>query len=89
MSRLFIDVREPSEFAGRHVQGAINIPPAEIMQGAAALADIAKDTELVLYCVSGSRSNVSAHYLKQLGFTNVVNGINKEQVCAKYGVSLA
>ena len=85
MDRLFIDVREPSEFSSGHVKGAINIPPAEIMQGAAALANVAKDSELVLYCVSGSRSNVSAHYLQQLGFINIVNGINKEQVCAKYG----
>jgi len=84
MTRIFIDVREPSEFARGHVNGALNIPPAEIMQGAAALVDVLKDTELVLYCVSGSRSNTSMNVLKQLGFTNLVNGVNKDQVRAKY-----
>lgn len=84
MSRLIIDVREPEEFARGHVHGAINIPPAEIMQGSDQLQDVAKDTEIILYCVSGSRSNVSKQILESQGFTNVVNGINKDQVSAKY-----
>lgn len=86
MQQIFIDVREPSEFAGGHVNGAINIPPAELMAGAKKLENIPKDTELVLYCVSGSRSNVSINILKGLGYTNLVNGINKSHVEAKYGV---
>ncbi len=51
MNRIFIDVREPSEFARGHVSGAINIPPADIMRGAKSLANVSKDTELVLYCL--------------------------------------
>lgn len=86
MTRLFIDVREPSEFARGHVQGAINIPPSEIVAGARALANVPKDTELVLYCLSGSRSRAAMGYFHQLGFTNLVNGINQDQVRAKYGV---
>ena len=86
MKRLFIDVREPSEFARGHVNGALNVPPVQIMQGAKALAGVSKDTELVLYCLSGSRSNASINMLRQFGFTNLVNGVNKDQVRAKYGV---
>lgn len=86
MDRIIVDVREPSEYASGHVEGAINLPPSELMSGAKALADIPKDTELVLYCVSGSRSNVSKQILERLGYTNVVNGINKQQVRAKYGL---
>lgn len=86
MTRIFIDVREPFEFATGHVKGAINIPPSELMEGAQKLADVPKDTELVLYCVSGSRSNVSMNILRQLGFTNLVNGINKSHVQAKYNL---
>jgi phage shock protein E len=85
MKRIIVDVREPQEFARGHVPGAINIPPSELMRGATALKNIDKDTELVLYCLSGSRSNASMHFLKQMGFTNVVNGINKDQVNARYG----
>lgn len=86
MKQLFIDVREPFEFSQGHVPGAINIPPAELMAGAKALEAYPKDTELVLYCVSGSRSNVSMNILRQLGYTNIVNGINMQQVRAKYGL---
>ena len=84
MQRMIIDVREPEEFTRGHVNGAINIPPAEIMQGSDKLRDVSKDTEIILYCVSGSRSNVSKQILESQGFTNVANGINKDQVAAKY-----
>jgi len=84
MKRIIIDVREPLEYNSGHAEGAINIPPSEIMNGAKQLEGIPKDTELVLYCVSGSRSNASMHYLRQLGFTNLVNGINASQVQRKY-----
>ena len=86
MNRIFIDVREPYEFAKGHVKGAINIPPNELMSGASALKDVPKDTELVLYCVSGSRSNASMNILRQMGYSNVVNGINKGHVSSNYGV---
>jgi rhodanese-related sulfurtransferase len=84
MDRIIIDVREPLEYKLSHVKGAINIPPSQMVAGAKKLDGVPKDTELVLYCVSGSRSNSSMHYLRQLGFTNLVNGINKAQVNAKY-----
>lgn len=84
MSRIIIDVREPYEYKMGHVKGAINLPPAALMAGAQVLADTPKDAELVLYCKSGARSNASMHYLKQLGFTNVVNGINKLHVERNY-----
>jgi len=86
MNRLFIDVREPEEYARGHIAGAINIPPAKLLRGAKALDNVAKDTELVLYCVSGSRSNSSINILRQLGFTNLVNGINASHVKAKYDI---
>lgn len=84
MNRIIIDVREPNEFAMGHVSGAVNLPPAALMAGASALKDIPKDTELVLYCRSGARSNAAMHYLRQLGFTNLVNGINQQHVEKKY-----
>ncbi len=84
MDRVIIDVREPEEYSVDHVEGAINIPPSEIMAGSRKLDGLPKDTELILYCVSGSRSNVSANILRSQGFTNIVNGINKQQVKAKY-----
>jgi rhodanese-related sulfurtransferase len=84
MKRLIIDVREPFEFANGHAPGAINIPPAELMQGSPKLDGVDKDTEIILYCVSGSRSRTASIILAQQGFTNVVNGINKDHVSQKY-----
>lgn len=87
MKPVFIDVREPLEYKMGHVKDALNIPPRKLMAGdIGALADMPKDTPLVLYCVSGSRSNSSMPYFRQLGYTNLTNGINKQQVKAKYGV---
>ncbi|NCU38565.1 rhodanese-like domain-containing protein [Candidatus Saccharibacteria bacterium] len=87
--RLFIDVREPSEFAVDHVPGAINIPPAQIMHGTpGALVDVDTDTQLILYCRSGARSHASMYYLRQYGFTNLVNGINKDQVMARFSTDI-
>ncbi len=86
MARIFIDVREPQEFAMGHVKGAINIPPSKLMAGAKELDGVPKDTELVLYCLSGSRSNTSMQILKNMGYTKLINGINKSHVNAKYGL---
>ncbi len=84
MSRIIIDVREPSEYQNGHVEGAMNIPPAVLMAGLPTeLANTPKDTEIILYCLSGARSNASIHLLRQLGFTNLTNGINKQQVEAR------
>jgi phage shock protein E len=84
MSQVIIDVREPFEFSTGHVKGAINIPPTELMAGSKKLKKIPKDAEIILYCLSGSRSNASMHYLRQMGYENLTNGINKEHVQAKY-----
>ncbi len=80
METIVVDVREAFEYAGGHYPGAINIPPAEIMSGAKKLDKVPKDTKIILYCKSGARSNVAKVHLSRLGFTNLVNGINKDHV---------
>lgn len=84
MQYTVIDVREPEEYQSGHVNGALNIPPSELMTGAEQLADLPKDREIIVYCRTGSRSNVAMNILGTLGFTNVTNGINKDQVEAKF-----
>ena len=88
MQRYIIDVRESEEYARGHVEGAINISPSELMSGSDKLSKIPKEAEVVLYCVSGSRSNMSMGIMRSMGYTNVVNGINKQQVSSKYGYKL-
>lgn len=84
MATVIIDVREPYEFKMGHVAGAINLPPARLMAGAEELADVPRDAELIVYCRSGARSNASMPYLRQLGFTNITNGINQGHVERNY-----
>lgn len=86
MQHVFIDVREPEEFAASHVDGAINLPPSSLLAGAQELKNLPKDAHLVLYCRTGSRSNVAEYMLRNLGYTNITNGINQAQVEAKYGL---
>lgn len=82
--RVIIDVREPFEYESGHVEGALNIPPADLISGTSALDTLDKDTEMVIYCRTGSRSNASIQILKQMGFTNLINGINAEHVAKNY-----
>ncbi|MBP9686412.1 MAG: rhodanese-like domain-containing protein [Candidatus Doudnabacteria bacterium] len=77
---MIIDVREPFEFAGDHVTGAVNIPSQSLMSGVPELQGISTDTPLVVYCRSGSRSAIAARIFAQMGYTNIRNAINKEQV---------
>ncbi len=86
MNYTVIDVREPDEYQTGHVVGALNIPPSELMQGAPQLNGLPKDSNIIVYCRTGSRSNVAMNILNSLGFTNIVNGINKERVEATYGI---
>ena len=75
-----IDVREPSEYTAGHVDGAINIPVGSLESNPPALAALAKDTPIVVYCRSGVRAHQSSLMLTKLGFTNVTNGINQETI---------
>ncbi len=81
---VIIDVREPDEYSEGHIDGAINIPPDQLLSGAPQLSSIPKDTPLLLYCKSGARSNTASHILQAQGFNNITNGINKERVEAQY-----
>lgn len=82
MKPLIIDVREPAEYAGSHLPGAINVPAGAFMSQnlPVELTTADKDQPIVLYCRSGQRSNTCIQILKQLGFKNLTNGINEGQV---------
>lgn len=83
ISKVIIDVREPEEYITGHVEGAINIPPRQLMEDTPELDNVPKDAQIILYCRSGSRSNVAMQILQAKGFTNLVNGINKDHVEAR------
>ena len=63
---VIIDVRSGEEFATGYIEGAINIPVDSISS-----INYEKDTIIILYCVSGTRSANAAKILVDLGYTNV------------------
>ncbi len=69
---LVVDVRNPGEFNSGHVSGAINIPLGELSAEAPkSLRD--KNQVLLLHCLSGARSGMARHQLKNMGYANVYN----------------
>jgi molybdopterin/thiamine biosynthesis adenylyltransferase/rhodanese-related sulfurtransferase len=66
-----LDVREPHEYAIVDI-GAPLIPVGELGTRIHEL-DIPKDTEIIVHCKSGARSQRASLVLKENGFTNVSN----------------
>ena len=65
-----VDVRSAREFDAVHPRDAINVPPRMIKQDELGLD---RDTEIMVICLSGSRSARAARDLVSLGYTNVSN----------------
>ena len=66
-----VDVRTPAEFTDGAYPGAVNIPLPVLPARMHELEP--KETPVVLYCASGARSGQAMRFLKQNGFTDVIN----------------
>ena len=67
---VLLDVRAPLEYKENQIEGAINIPVAELRTRH---NELNKDKTTVLVCSSGNRSSLGASILKQHGFKDVYN----------------
>jgi rhodanese-related sulfurtransferase/TusA-related sulfurtransferase len=67
---LILDVREETEFAFGHIEGAKSIPMGELM---ARLTELDKEQEIYVICRTGTRSDMAAQKLASHGFTKVFN----------------
>jgi rhodanese-related sulfurtransferase len=71
---LFIDARQPEEYAELHVQGAVNLPPGtwDDLKGTP-LEGLAKDRQIVIYCsqVACDDALKAAEKLQAQGFTQI------------------
>jgi rhodanese-related sulfurtransferase len=65
-----LDVREPSEWAQAHIQGATLIPLGSL---ANRLNELPKNRQIVVYCHTGNRSAQGRDILKNAGFTQVTS----------------
>jgi thioredoxin 1 len=67
---ILLDVRTPEEFAKGHLPAAVNMdwnnPRIK-----AAFSELDKDSEYVVYCLSGGRSAAAAKYMRSAGFQKV------------------
>ena len=70
---LVIDTRTAGEFAGGHIEGAVNIP-YDIIGNVIEKYETDKSRSIIVYCHSGARSASAKNALMQAGYTNVVNG---------------
>ena len=66
-----IDVRDSSKFEEDHANGAVNFSHSEIEKGN--FPDLAKDSEIVLYCGSGNKAARMREKFEQAGFSNVTS----------------
>lgn len=64
---LTVDVREPDEYAGGHVPGALNIPLSQLGPRVATVAADSKGVPVFVICASGNRSKAGADLLLQGG----------------------
>lgn len=65
-----LDVRKPGEFAGEHIQDAINMPLDYINDN---MEGIDSETPYHVHCAGGYRSVIFASILKARGFHNMIN----------------
>lgn len=67
---MIIDVRSEDEYLAGHVPGAQLIPHDQMTSYVESLS-ANKDTEIVLYCKSGSRAGMASDVLEEAGFSNL------------------
>lgn len=65
---VLLDVRSGFEYALSHLDGAVNIPVDEL---ARRTGELDPDAEIVVYCLSGHRSEQAGEILTGAGFEHV------------------
>jgi rhodanese-related sulfurtransferase len=73
-----IDVRSPTEFAQGAIAGAVNLP----MEQLDAHLDDLRDSQYLLYCASGARSQIATEKLRASGLNNVYDLGSKSRAAA-------
>lgn len=66
-----IDVRTPQEYAGGHIDGAINVNVMDRNFSNLIQENAPKDKQVMIYCRSGNRSARASAIMKDLGYPTV------------------
>lgn len=86
-SRMIIDVRTPAEFAGGHLDGAVNID-IQSPDFAEKIGQLDRAGSYVVYCRSGNRSGMAMAQMLDMGFTDVSNAGSVDEASASLGISV-
>lgn len=86
-SRMIIDVRTPAEFAGGHLDGAVNID-IQSSDFASQIDGLDRNGSYVVYCRSGNRSGMAMAQMLDMGFTDVSNAGSVEEASASLGIAI-
>lgn len=65
-----LDVREPNEYSGGHVPGAVLVPQADLLMR---IDELPRDRDILIVCASGGRSRRAAQFLSGEGFGRVAD----------------
>ena len=72
---ILIDVRSPQEYNEGHLDNSILLPEYEILKKIENIVPN-KNTKLILYCSSGTRSKKAQEELEKMGYKNIYNVLN-------------
>src|ERR1700730_7050215 len=66
---LLLDIRNPREWATRHIEGSVNIPLNHLQER---IAEIPRNRRIAVHCAGGYRSSIAAGILHQHGITHLI-----------------
>jgi rhodanese-related sulfurtransferase/glyoxylase-like metal-dependent hydrolase (beta-lactamase superfamily II) len=66
---LLLDIRNPREWAAKHIEGSTNVPLHHLQER---IAEIPRDRRIAVHCAGGYRSSIAAGILHQYGITHLV-----------------
>jgi hydroxyacylglutathione hydrolase len=66
---LLLDVRNPREWAAKHIDGSVNVPLNHLEER---LAEIPRDRRIAVHCAGGYRSSIAASILHRHGVNGLV-----------------
>ncbi len=66
---LLLDIRNPREWATRHIDGSVNIPLNHLQER---IAEVPRDRRIAVQCAGGYRSSIAAGILNQYGITHLI-----------------
>jgi rhodanese-related sulfurtransferase len=66
---LVLDIRNPREWAAKHIGGSVNIPLNHFQER---INEVPRDRRVAVHCAGGYRSSIAAGLLHQYGITQLI-----------------